>query len=338
VTKVISPDRLEEIFAHAADLRIAVVGDLMLDEYLTGSVTRISPEAPVPVVHVSEHRVALGGAANVAANVAALGASCDVFGYVGRDHAGSEIRRSLTSELGPNARAHLVERSSRPTTTKTRVMARKQQVVRFDRECEDDLPEDCVEELVGLLDSVLGDVHAVVLEDYNKGVLVPRVIRAALDAASEARIPSIVDPKFRRFFEYQGATVFKPNVIELSSALAAPVQPHDDEQLEVARRRVGANHLLLTLGEAGMVLCSHDAPTLRVPAFAHDVYDVSGAGDTVTAFVAVGLAAGASVQEAAMIANYAAAIEVTKPGVATVSPDEVRQLVRELPHLESSHV
>jgi D-glycero-beta-D-manno-heptose-7-phosphate kinase len=330
----LSLDRLDEILLRVASLRVAVVGDLMLDEYLAGTVTRISPEAPVPVVQVTDRRVALGGAANVAANVAALGAACDLLGYLGRDAAGAEVRSSLETDGGGRIRAHLVERPDRPTTTKTRVMARKQQVVRYDREQSDDLPGDCVEELTALLGGVLAAADVIVLEDYNKGVLVPSVIRAALDGALDRGIPSVVDPKFRRFFDYRGAAVFKPNLLELSTALATPIHADDDEQLEQARRRIGTTHLLLTLGEEGMVLCSDSAPTFRVPALAREVYDVSGAGDTVTAFVAVALAAGATVVEAAVLANYAAAIEVAKPGVATVSPDEVRLLVREAAQLE----
>jgi D-glycero-beta-D-manno-heptose-7-phosphate kinase len=326
----LTSDRLEEIFARAADLRIAVVGDLMLDEYLSGSVTRISPEAPVPVVQILEHRVALGGAANVAANVIALGSACDVLGYVGIDAAGMEIRKTLAELDGGRTHPRLVERADRPTTTKTRIMARQQQVVRFDREREDDLPDDCVDEIVEMVQDVIEHADAVVLEDYNKGVLVPRVIRTALDGAAGAGIPSVVDPKFRRFFDYRGATVFKPNLLELSTAMASPILVHDARQLEAARERIGCDHLLLTLGEEGMVLCSGAASPYRIAALARDVYDVSGAGDTVTAFVAVALAAGAAMQEAATLANLAAAIEVAKPGVATVSPDEVRQLVQEL--------
>jgi D-glycero-beta-D-manno-heptose-7-phosphate kinase len=334
----ISLERLDELLARAVELRIAVVGDLMLDAYLTGTVSRISPEAPVPVVQVTEERLALGGAANVAANVAALGASCDVLGYIGLDAAGMEIRKFLAALIGGTTRAHLVERADRPTTTKTRVVARKQQVVRFDREQEDDLPDDCVDELNENLEAVLAHADALVIEDYNKGVLVPRVIRAALDGAERWGIPSIVDPKFRRFFEYRGATVFKPNLLELGTALAAAVHVHDDEQLDAARRRIGCEHLLVTLGEEGMVLRSEAAPAIRVPALARQVYDVSGAGDTVTAFLAVMVAAGATVPEAATVANCAAAIEVGKPGVATVSPEELRHRVQELAASESTHL
>ncbi|HEX8694168.1 MAG TPA: D-glycero-beta-D-manno-heptose-7-phosphate kinase [Longimicrobium sp.] len=316
--------RLEEILDRAGGLRVAVVGDVMLDVYLVGGVSRISPEAPVPVVHVAEERFALGGAANVAANVAALGAACRLVGCVGADDAGRRVREALAALDGGRVHARLVERGDRPTTTKTRVVARHQQVVRFDREREDDVDEDCAAELSAHVRAAVADADALVLEDYDKGVLAPPVIRAALDAAREAGIPSVVDPKFRHFLEYGGATVFKPNALELGAALGGPVRARDDEWLEHARRTVGARHLLLTLGEEGMALCSDGAPTLRIPAVAREVFDVSGAGDTVTAFVAVALAAGATIEEAALLANLAAGIEVGKPGVAVVTPDELR--------------
>lgn len=319
--------RLDEILERTAGLRVVVVGDLMLDVYLSGSVSRVSPEAPVPVVHVTEERAALGGAANVAANVAALGAECDLIGYVGIDAAGMQIRRALADDSAGIIRAHLVERSERPTTTKTRVVARTQQVVRFDRERDDDVDAACADELCTLLEQSMPGADALVLEDYNKGVLVPSVVRAALEAARREGVPSVVDPKFRHFFEYGGATVFKPNALELATVLGTPVAHGDGGWLEEARQRVGCEHLLVTLGEDGMVLRSAEGNTLRVPTVAREVYDVSGAGDTVTACVAVALGAGASVEEAAVIANFAAGVEVSKPGVATVSPDELRQAV-----------
>jgi rfaE bifunctional protein kinase chain/domain len=327
----LTPARLEEILARAPGLRVTVVGDLMLDVYLEGAVTRISPEAPVPVVQVTAERVALGGAANVAANVAALGADCDLVGYVGADDAGVRIRAALTGPGGGTIRAWLVERPDRPTTTKTRVMARRQQVVRFDRERDDDLPDECAGELCDLIRESVAGADALVLEDYDKGVLVPEVIRTALRAAADAGIPTVVDPKFRRFWAYAGATVFKPNVLELSAAMGVPARPHDDGWLEGARARLGCGHLLLTLGEEGMVLHSGPGESLRIPVVAREVYDVSGAGDTVTAFLAVGLAAGATVREAAVLANFAAAIEVGKPGVAVVTPDELREVIGTVP-------
>jgi D-beta-D-heptose 7-phosphate kinase/D-beta-D-heptose 1-phosphate adenosyltransferase len=323
----LSRARLDEILERSRGLRVAVVGDVMLDVYLVGSVSRISPEAPVPVVHVSEERYALGGAANVAANVVALGAECRLVGCVGADDAGARIRTALGELDGGTVDARLVEIAGRPTTTKTRVVARHQQVVRFDREHSHDLPDDCAGGLCGAVRDAIDGADALVLEDYNKGVLVPSVIRAALDAAGAAGIPSVVDPKFRHFMEYRGATVFKPNALELGAALGTAVQPHDDAWLEDARTTVGARHLLLTLGEDGMALRSEGAPTFRIPTVAREVYDVSGAGDTVTAFVAVALAAGATMEEAAVLANLAAGIEVGKPGVAVVTPDELREMV-----------
>jgi rfaE bifunctional protein kinase chain/domain len=261
--------------------------------------------------------------------VVALGAACDVIGFVGGDAGGQAIRASLASLDGGAVRPMLVERGDRPTTTKTRVMARKQQVVRFDREHDDDLAPEASAELCALVRDSAAAADVIVLEDYNKGVLSPPVIRAALDAARERRIPVVVDPKFRHIFEYRGATVFKPNAFELTSALGVPIQPHDDAWLEEARQRFGCDHLLVTLGEAGMALRSHDGETVRIPTVARQVYDVSGAGDTVSACVAVALAAGATMREAAVLANFAAGIEVGKPGVATVSPEELRNEVLE---------
>src|SRR4051794_41168588 len=195
----LSRARLDEILERARGLRVAVVGDVMLDVYLVGSVSRISPEAPVPVVHVSEERFALGGAANVAANVAAVGAECHLVGYVGADESGRRIRQALGELDGGRVHARLVERGDRPTTTKTRVVAMHQQVVRFDREHAHELPDECASELCDAVRQAVAGSDALVLEDYDKGVLVPSVIRAALDAASAAGIPSVVDPKFRNF-------------------------------------------------------------------------------------------------------------------------------------------
>mgnify|MGYP002780395079 CR=1 FL=1 len=323
----LSVERLEAILARARGLRVVVVGDLMLDVYLTGSVGRISPEAPVPVVHVQEERVALGGAANVAANVVALGADCDLVGVVGPDAAGAEVVRALTAQGSGAIRPFLHERADRPTTTKTRVIARSQQVVRFDREDAGDLPEAAAQEIAAQVRAAVAGADALVLEDYNKGVLVPGVIGTALEAARAAGIPTVVDPKFRHFFHYQGATVFKPNVLELGTALAGTVHHQDDGWLAAARERLQCEHLLVTLGEEGMVLQSREGPALRIPTLAREVYDVSGAGDTVTAALAVALAAGATIAEAAILANYAAGVEVAKQGVATVSPQELRAAV-----------
>ncbi|HZF66470.1 MAG TPA: D-glycero-beta-D-manno-heptose-7-phosphate kinase [Gemmatirosa sp.] len=313
--------RLEALLAAAPAQRVVVVGDAMLDVYLRGDVERISPEAPVPVVRVRERRDALGGAANVAQNVAALGAGCALVAAVGRDVAGERLRAMLAAiGADPDALVAL----DRPTTTKTRVVARAQQVVRIDEEDDDDLDDAAADRVLAAVRTALADATALVLEDYNKGVLRPAVIERAIALAREAGVPIVVDPKFRNFFAYRGATVFKPNRRELEAALGAAVDLAHPEALPATLERLGVEHLLLTLGEHGMALLSGDgAPPFRVPTTAREVYDVVGAGDTVTAYLAVMLGAGASPREAATIANLAAGVQVGKLGAQSVAPAEV---------------
>lgn len=293
----------------------------MLDQYLSGTVDRISPEAPVPVVRVQRETSAVGGAANVAANVAALGAACEVVGVMGEDAAGDALIRTL-QDLGIRT-GGVVRTPSRPTTVKTRVMARHQQVVRYDREEDGDVPDETADLLVEAVRRIAPECGALAMEDYNKGVLVPGVIQAVLEAGRAGGLPTVVDPKRLRFFEYGGATVFKPNAKELSEALTATLHFEDPEWMKATRHRLECENLLLTLGEGGMALHTAEDEFVRVPAVARDVYDVSGAGDTVTAVLAATLAAGATVAEAAILANHGAAVEVGKLGVATVSPEEI---------------
>jgi D-beta-D-heptose 7-phosphate kinase/D-beta-D-heptose 1-phosphate adenosyltransferase len=312
--------RLGQLLRAMRGKRIVVAGDAMLDIYLRGDVDRISPEAPVPVVRVRERRYALGGAANVAQNVAATGARAVLVAAVGADDAGVRLRAML--DVLKADRRGLIE-TARPTTTKTRLVARAQQIARIDEEDDEDLSARDVQRV---LDAVLPRVaraDAVVLEDYNKGVLVPAVITATIDAARARQVPVVVDPKFRNFFAYRGATIFKPNRRELESALGAAISLDDEGALPAIFARLGVEHLLLTLGERGMAIVSADGHVRRIPTTAREVYDVVGAGDTVTAYLASAMAAGATAIEAAMIANYAAGVEVGKLGAATVSPGEI---------------
>lgn len=310
----------------------------MLDEYLVGDVERISPEAPVPVVRVRERRYALGGAANVAQNVVATGAECRLVAAIGDDPAGAQLGASLAA-IGVPKQGLL--RVSRPTTRKTRVVARSQQLVRIDDENDDDLSAHEAMKIIAAIEEVIRDSDALVLEDYNKGVLIPAVITRAIELARAKSIPIVVDPKYRHFFAYRGATVFKPNRRELDSALGAEVDLEHPEAIPSAIQRLAVEHLLLTLGERGMLLASRDGTLKTVPTVAREVYDVVGAGDTVTAYLAAVLGAGGSAAEAAVIANYAAGVEVGKLGAATVSPAEVLDAYdhfatqRELPSSES---
>ena len=314
-------DRLLHLIQRMKESRVVVVGDIMLDRYLVGDTERLSPEAPVPVVTVRERHAALGGAANVAANVAALGARSLLVGVVGDDTDGAAIRQEL-------AVARLEDRfvlsvAGRPTTSKTRIIARSQQIVRIDDEVETLLDGSDLERLVRVVRDALADADALLLEDYNKGALPPRLIAAGMEIARRRGIPIVVDPKFRQFFEYAGATVFKPNRRELESALGAAVDLKNGNALPEVLARLKVDNLLVTLGAEGMVLVMKDGSLTHIPSIARDIYDVSGAGDTVTAWMGAALAAGGSVREAAQLANYAAGVEVGKAGVATVSPEEV---------------
>ena len=317
-------DRLMELLRRAQGKRIVVIGDVMLDVYLTGDVERISPEAPVPVVRVRERKHALGGAANVAQNVIEIGARCDLVGAVGDDAGGATLRRMLGT-IG--AESDSLISVARATTMKTRIVARSQQLVRVDEEEDADLAGEEVERILVVARDAVANADALVLEDYNKGVLVPELIRAAIDLAVARGLPVVVDPKFRNFFAYQGATVFKPNRRELESALGAAVDVDHPETLPATLARLGVEHILLTLGDRGMALFSAQGEVARIATVAREVYDVVGAGDTVTAYLASMLAAGGSVAEAAVIANVAAGIEVGKLGAATVSPVELLEYV-----------
>jgi D-beta-D-heptose 7-phosphate kinase/D-beta-D-heptose 1-phosphate adenosyltransferase len=314
-------DRVIQLIQRMKNSRVVVVGDVMLDRYLIGDTERLSPEAPVPVVNVAERHAALGGAANVGANVAALGAQCLLVGAIGDDADGAAIRQEL-------AVARLDDRfvltiAGRPTTSKTRIIARGQQIVRIDDEVDTLLEGTDLTRLIHAAREALADADALLLEDYNKGALSPGLIGAVMEAARHRGIPVVVDPKYRQFFEYGGATVFKPNRRELESALGAAVDLQNGNALPEVLTRLKVDNLLVTLGSEGMVLVTRDGNLTRIPSIARQIYDVSGAGDTVTAWLGAALAAGATVAEAAQLANYAAGVEVGKPGVATVSPEEV---------------
>jgi D-beta-D-heptose 7-phosphate kinase/D-beta-D-heptose 1-phosphate adenosyltransferase len=314
-------DRVLQLIQRMKSSRVVVVGDIMLDRYLIGDTERLSPEAPVPVVTVRERHAALGGAANVAANVIALGARCLLVGVVGDDADGAAIRQELA--VARLEDRHVVTIAGRPTTSKTRIIGRSQQIVRIDDEVDSLLEGPDLARLTAAAREALADADALLLEDYNKGALAPSLILAVMEVARRRGIPTVVDPKYRQFFEYAGATVFKPNRRELESALGAAVDLQNGNALPEVLTRLKVDNLLVTLGAEGMVLVTKDGGLIRIPSIARQIYDVSGAGDTVTAWLGTALAAGAAIREAAQLANYAAGVEVGKPGVATVSPDEV---------------
>jgi rfaE bifunctional protein kinase chain/domain len=305
---------------------VLVVGDLMLDEYVWGEVHRISPEAPVPVVDVSRRTRLAGGAANAAAGVVALGGKAMLAGVLG-DDPGAEALRQAMADTGVDAGDVIVDQS-RPTTTKVRVIAHSQQVVRADSETRDPLSGELEEQVIRHVTDRLADADALLISDYGKGVVSERVARTAIDAARERDVPVIVDSKGLHYSRFRGATVITPNVHDAERA--SKIQIEGEDHLREAARRLsedcGGAALLITRGAAGMTLFSVDHP-LHVPAQARDVFDVTGAGDTVVAVLSVALGRGVPLPDAVRLANTAAGIVVGKVGTSTVTLDELAKAV-----------
>ena len=314
---------IESLFSHIADIRCLVIGDLMLDEYLWGKAERISPEAPVQVVDVVREELRLGGAGNVVNNLAALGARVTVCSVVGEDENGAALLKAFKSrEVATDA---VFRDPSRRTSRKTRVVAAHQQIVRIDRESREPIAADVEQQLCSWIAANFAQFNVILLSDYSKGVLTPRVIDTAIAAARPCGIPVLVDPKGTDYSRYQGATILTPNRKEAEAASGVAI--HSLDSLEHAAMTImetaGLEHLLITRSEEGMSLFSRLAEPVHIPTVAREVFDVSGAGDTVLASLAVGLAAGLGMSEAARLANIAAGIAVAKLGTSTVSPDEI---------------
>lgn len=323
----IEQKRAEALIENFPQRNILVLGDLMLDEYLFGQVSRISPEAPVPVVEVSQEKYLLGGAANVAWNIASLGAKVVPVGVVGRDRP----RQTIVAEFARRkiSRAGLVVDAKRHTTIKTRIVAHHQQVVRVDREHRQDLSPDSEDKVLARLKRLIPSCDAVLIEDYNKGLITSRVLAGALELSRRNRKIVTVDPKFNHFLDFTGVTLFKPNLLETERALGVKISGQAD-MLKAGRMlmaRLKAQAVLITAGEKGMYLITGGRAVQHIPTTAREVYDVSGAGDTVIAVLTLALASGASFLEASVLANHAAGVEVSKFGVAAVSPDELKKAV-----------
>jgi D-beta-D-heptose 7-phosphate kinase/D-beta-D-heptose 1-phosphate adenosyltransferase len=309
--------------------KIVVIGDVMLDVYLKGSVARISPEAPIPVVEINEKdRKVPGGAANVACNITALGGQASIIGIMGRDAAGKELVHQLENRDVDTS--GMLAMADRPTTEKIRVIASTQQVVRIDREVKSALSNKQADQVIQKAMKAIRQADGVIFEDYNKGLLTSRVIRKIIAFAKAHHKIVTVDPKFQNFFEFKGVTVMKPNMKEVTEALGTEAQGENFESIGFKiMKRLKCHSVILTRGEQGMTLFEGIHPPRTIPTVAREVYDVSGAGDTVIATLTLALAAGASLIQAATLANYAAGIEVGKLGVATVSAEELSQRLLE---------
>jgi len=314
--------RARALVARFANLPVLVVGDIMLDRFIVGRVSRISPEAPVPVVRFQTEQLRLGGAANVAHNIAALGGRPALVGVVGKDTAGQRLRECLSAARA--ATEGLVEVTDRPTTEKVRIVTdRNQQVARIDYEHDTDITGATERVVVDRINALGAGAKALLVSDYLKGMITHPVM-AALAALKRVGVPLIVDPKIPHLTSYAGATLVTPNHDEAETATHRRIRTEQDarDAARVFRLRAGCEAVLVTRGEHGMWLSSADAD-LAVPAAAREVADVTGAGDTVVATLALALAAEATLVEAAILANHAAGIVVGKFGPATVSPDEL---------------
>ncbi len=315
----VTGERVEELLNNSAGREIAVIGDLMLDRYFWGTVSRISPEAPVPVIDIENETFHLGGAANVAQNLKSLGIEPLLCGVVGNDNSG-KLLIEIAEQSGLQTKG-IIPIASRPTTVKTRIIGNNQHIARLDRETRSEVTSDTINQIVDMLKSC-HNLAGIIMEDYNKGVITKYLIKEISKFTQEQSIPLFVDPKLSFFFDYQNATVFKPNRKEAQEALGFTLKT-DADILRAGKElllRLQAENILLTLGDKGMMLFQKDGTVKSVPTKARHIADVSGAGDTAIATLAAAIAGGASVTEAAALSNIAAGVVCEEPGIVSIKP------------------
>ena len=319
----LSVKRLSVLKSHFKNLKIAVVGDMMLDCYFWGDVKRISPEAPVPVVEVGNEFYRFGGAANVALNILKLGGIPFPVGVIGYDNYGT-IFKSLVAEASISEKGIIID-EERPTTAKTRVIADSQHVVRIDKESKDYLGKKIQSKVVEYMERNIKNFDGIILQDYNKGVLTTSLIEKIIQLANKNKILITVDPKFNNFFHYKNVTVFKPNRKEAEDVLGMKIRSDEDVAAAGKRilERINAKYVLLTLGEDGIAVFEKGKEPKKMETKARKVADVSGAGDTVISTLTMGLAAGADIYEASYLANYAGGIVCEEVGIVPIELDKL---------------
>ncbi|WP_020589391.1 D-glycero-beta-D-manno-heptose-7-phosphate kinase [Desulfobacter curvatus] len=309
------------------ELRVLVIGDLMLDEYLWGKVDRISPEAPVPVVAVEKMSHTLGGAGNVINNLSAMGAEVFAMGTVGAGPAGRDVLKKLEA-LNVDVTG-VISEPDRPTTRKTRIIAASQQMLRIDREVKHRISDHTFETLTRIISGYIDKMDLIIISDYDKGLVTRELVASIVYIAKKSGVMTLADPKSMDFSKYMGVTVLTPNKKE--AAIAAGIQIETPEEMDEAAAKImtqaGLEKLLITCGKAGMVLYETGKPAVTIASKARQVFDVSGAGDTVISLLGLGLASGATFKAAAGLANLAAGIVVAKVGTATASIDELKQCI-----------
>ena len=321
--------RAREIFSHFAGRRILVLGDCMLDHWIWGTVSRISPEAPVPVVDVERSTCTPGGAANVVHNLCSLGASTGIIGVVGNDESGRNLRTVLQTQ-GADVTGLIID-EHRPTTTKTRIIANNQQVVRADTELRDAVNGKALTHILQTVGARWDAWEALLISDYNKGIIASPLLDHFMGEARQRGIPIVVGPKPENLERFSNVTILALNAKEAQAAtgLSACHESGGDAAGRAILQRMQAKAVLITRGDRGMSLVEVGRKAHHVPAQARQVYDVSGAGDTVISVLTLCLAAGATLQEAVHLANLAAAVVVEKVGTATASTDEILEAMRE---------
>lgn len=321
--QIFDANRLNYLFSEISRIKVLVIGDFMLDRYLWGSVTRISPEAPVPVVEIERESERLGGAANVCHNILNLGAQVLPIGVVGHDLAGKQLL-TLLKNMNVNIEGIVVD-EQRPTTVKTRVIAHNQHVVRFDQEDHHPIGSDIQKKIFEIFENYLPSCDVVLIEDYNKGLLTKSLIKHIIETSIQKGSPITVDPKFDHFFDYQKVHLFKPNRKECEAVLGMKLNSRKVlfEAGQSILNKLQCDHILITLGEEGMLLVEKDATCTLIPARARQIHDVSGAGDTVISTATVALAAGATIHEAATLANFAAGIVCEEVGIVPIQKDKL---------------
>lgn len=301
----------------------------MLDHYIWGAVSRISPEAPVPVVHVERESFRLGGAANVYSNILSLGGKPELCGVIGQDESGQTILKELG--LGRQRHSGILIDTARPTTRKARIVAHSQQVVRYDVEQRQDLTAQATRRLVKFIESRLDNISCVVISDYAKGVITASLMSQVGRMVRSRKIPMIIDPKVEHFPYYADATVLTPNHLEAQEA--SGLSGHDEQAIhEIGhslRQKLGCEAVLVTRGEHGMSLCESSGSSWHIPTMARQVYDVTGAGDTVVSTMALAMSVGASIQEAAILANHAAGVVVGQVGTASILKGQLKEAIQQ---------
>ncbi|MBK8945556.1 MAG: D-glycero-beta-D-manno-heptose-7-phosphate kinase [Ignavibacteriae bacterium] len=326
---MISLNRLYEIENMFGNHKVAVIGDMMLDGYFWGDVSRVSPEAPVPVVEIENEFFRFGGAANVALNIKTLGGIALPIGIIG-DDTDSEIFLKLLQKENINS-SGIFKDNTRPTTTKTRVIAGKQHVVRIDKESKNFLNDNLQKNIIEFLYQHINSISAIILQDYNKGVLTENLIKKIIQLANENNKIVTVDPKFINFKNFQNVTLFKPNRKETEDILGMRI--NSDKEISQAGNKLlemlKAKYVLITLGEKGIALFENGKDEIRIPTKARKVADVSGAGDTVISTLSLALASGVSIIEAAYIANFAAGIVCEEIGIVPIEKSKLFNIMRE---------